>query len=94
MSETGKNEKVNTISADKPVIKKGYFLSNKPSLLPFLKKMASSKYLRWVIIALLPVLVLLRYPVDRVDYDLWWHMALGKYYITNHTLMMDHSIFS
>jgi hypothetical protein len=94
MNETGENKKVNTISAENPVIKKGYFLSNKSSLLPFLKKMASSKYLRWALIALLPVLILLRYPVDRVDYDLWWHMAMGKYYLANHTLMMDHSIFS
>lgn len=45
-------------------------------------------------IALLPVLILLAYPVDRVDYDLWWQMALGKYYIANKTLIVNHAIFS
>ena len=44
--------------------------------------------------ALLPVMMLLMYPVDRSDYDMWWQMALGKYYLTHHTLVMDHSIFS
>jgi hypothetical protein len=56
--------------------------------------LASSRYLKWIVIALLPALILLRYPVDQKDYDLWWQMALGKYYLTHHTLIMDHSIFS
>jgi hypothetical protein len=25
---------------------------------------------------------------------MWWHFALGKYYITHHTMKIDHSIFS
>lgn len=58
------------------------------------EKLSSYRYLRWVITALLPVLILLRYPVNGMDYDLWWQMALGKYYLTHHTLIMDHSIFS
>jgi hypothetical protein len=64
------------------------------SFFAFSEKLSSSEYLRLFIIVLLPVLILLKYPVDRVDYDLWWHMALGKYYITHHTLTIDHSIFS
>lgn len=60
----------------------------------FSEKIDSRKWLRWLICALLPVLILLRYPVDQVDYDVWWQMALGKYYLTNHTLTVDHSIFS
>jgi hypothetical protein len=71
---------------------------NRPSYMGFLfsfsTKLSSSKYLKWFVVALLPILIFLRYPVDRVDYDLWWHMALGKYYIANHTLVMDHSVFS
>ncbi|PKN52924.1 MAG: hypothetical protein CVU55_06805 [Deltaproteobacteria bacterium HGW-Deltaproteobacteria-13] len=63
-------------------------------LFAFSEKLASSGYLKWLIIALLPALILLKYPVDRVDYDLWWQMAHGKYYITHHTLTMDLSIFS
>jgi hypothetical protein len=64
------------------------------SFFAFSEKLASSGYLRWLMIALLPVLILLNYPVNRFDYDLWWQMALGKYYIAHHTLIMDHSIFS
>ncbi|MDM7988481.1 MAG: hypothetical protein QUS13_14220 [Smithella sp.] len=57
-------------------------------------KLFSSECLRWLMIALLPLLILLAYPVDRADYDLWWQMALGKYYIANKTLIVNHAIFS
>jgi hypothetical protein len=72
--------------------------SNRPSKISsffaFSEKLSSSEYLRWLMIALLPVLILLEYKVDGSDYDLWWQMAMGKYYITHHTLVMDHSVFS
>jgi len=72
--------------------------NNRPSIMASFfalsEKLASSRYLKWMLIALLPALILLRYPVDQRDYDLWWQMALGKYYLTHHTLIMDHSIFS
>ncbi|MGP8015335.1 MAG: hypothetical protein ACLPP9_13135, partial [Smithella sp.] len=72
--------------------------SNRPSktssFFAFSEKLASSNYLRWLMIALLPVLILLEYKVDGSDYDLWWQMAMGKYYIAHHTLIMDHSVFS
>lgn len=58
------------------------------------EKLASSRCLKWILLTLLPVMILLKYPVDRLDYDLWWQMALGKYYLTHHTLVIDHSIFS
>ena len=60
----------------------------------FSERVDSWRYLRWTMLALLPVLILLRYPVDQVDYDVWWQMALGKYYLNHHTLTVDHSIFS
>jgi hypothetical protein len=47
-----------------------------------------------MIITLLPVLILLSYPVERADYDLWWQIAHGRYYIANHTLKIDLSVFS
>lgn len=28
------------------------------------------------------------------DYDMWWHFALGKHYISNFTIRVDHAIFS
>ena len=72
--------------------------SNAPSKISsffaFSERLASWKYLRWLMIAFLPVLILFKYPVDRVDYDLWWQMAHGKYYLTHHTLTMDLSVFS
>ncbi len=64
------------------------------SFFAFSEKLASSSYLKWTLMMLLPVLILLRYPVDRLDYDLWWQMTLGKYYLSHHTLIIDHSIFS
>ncbi len=64
------------------------------SFFAFSEKLASSSYLKWVVMAFLPVMILLKYPVDNLDYDLWWQMALGKYYLTHHTLVIDHSIFS
>lgn len=72
----------------------GNRLSIMPTFSAFSEKLASSRYLQWVIIALLPVLILLRNPVEQLDTDLWWQMALGKYYITHQTLIADHSIFS
>lgn len=92
-------EEKNNINTDKDnedflICTDGCHPSKQSSFFNFIKKIASSKYLKWFIIALLPVLFLLKYPVDIVDYDLWWHMALGKYYVTHHTLTVDHSIFS
>ncbi|KUG24602.1 hypothetical protein ASZ90_005596 [hydrocarbon metagenome] len=72
--------------------------NNRSSIMPtfsaFSEKLASSRYLKWAVLALLPVLILLRNPVEQLDTDLWWQMALGKYYLTHHTLIADHSIFS
>jgi hypothetical protein len=94
MNEKEENKKQETIAENDT----SNTASNSPSkisyLFAFSEKLASSVYLRWFLIALLPVLILLRYPVDRVDYDLWWQMAHGKYYITHHTLRMDLSMFS
>ena len=56
--------------------------SNRPSTISsffaFSEKLSSSEDLRWLMIALLPVLILLEYKVDGSDYDLWWQMAMGK----------------
>lgn len=64
------------------------------SFFAFSEKISASVNLKWFIISLLPVLILLKYPVDRIDYDLWWQMAHGKYYLTHHTLKIDLSMFS
>ncbi len=64
------------------------------SFFDFSEKISASVHLRWFILSLLPVLILLKYPVDRIDYDLWWQMAHGKYYLDHHTLKIDLSMFS
>jgi hypothetical protein len=68
--------------------------SSQSSFFTFSEKLSTFQYLKWLFIALLPLLILLCYPVDRTDYDLWWQMAYGKYYLAHHTLKMDHSVFS
>ncbi len=68
--------------------------SKPSSFLVFSEKLSSSEYLKWLIIALLPVMIFLRYTVESIDYDMWWQMAHGKYYVTHHTLKMDLSVFS
>ncbi|MFO0753205.1 MAG: hypothetical protein U0411_07770 [Thermodesulfovibrionales bacterium] len=40
------------------------------------------------------VTVLGYFPTRSDDYDIWWHLALGKHYVQHHTMRVDHSIFS
>jgi len=94
MSAIENNGNKNAISSNNLYNIKNNHQSKIFSFLNSVEKILSSEHVRKLFIVLLPVLILLKYPVDIVDYDLWWHMALGKYYITHHTLIMDHSIFS
>lgn len=95
MTEQEENRKQNAVEEHNAAkIARDYLSRVSLSFFAFSEKLSSSQYLRYFIIALLPVLVLLKYPADRVDYDLWWHMALGKYYVTHHTMTINHSIFS
>ncbi len=93
MSEKGKDDNTSNLP-----VKASNAVSNASSransFFIFSEKLSSSKQLRWLILALLPVLILLRYPVDDGNIDLWWQMAHGKYYLTHHTFRMDMSIFS
>ncbi len=79
------NNKVD--AASRPAMKTSSFSA-------FSEKLLSSSCLKWFIIALLPILILLDYPADKLDYDMWWQIAHGKYYLTHHTLKMDLSVFS
>jgi hypothetical protein len=80
-------------SENKVVNKQGRQLCLISSFFAVSEKLASYRYLKLILIVLLPILILLMYPVDRYDYDMWWQMALGKYYLT-HNIFIDHSIFS
>jgi len=55
---------------------------------------SNSKWVRWSLLILLPLIVLALNHDTGADYDIWWHMALGKYYWTHHTLRVNHAIFS
>lgn len=94
MSEKNQNENTSTTQLNNTINTSRNHPSKIFSFFAFSEKLASLEYLRWLIIALMPVLILLRYTVDRVDNDLWWQMAHGRYYITHHTLTMDLTIFS
>ncbi len=54
----------------------------------------NKKWTIWAAFALLPVFVLIYYPSRTEDYDLWYHLAFGRHFITNMTCELDHSIFS
>ncbi|MBN1365850.1 MAG: hypothetical protein JW976_13660 [Syntrophaceae bacterium] len=68
--------------------------SKMSSCFAFSERLFSAEYLRWLLIVLLLILIFLRYTVNFMDYDIWWQMAHGRYYITHHTLKMDLSMFS
>jgi hypothetical protein len=55
----------------------------------------NGKIVKWILLLLLPILTCVYYyDMTSWDYDVWWHMALGKYYLQNHTMRVDHAIFS
>ncbi len=55
----------------------------------------NGKIVKWIEFLLLPILICVYYyDLTGRDYDVWWHIALGKYYLQNHTMRIDHAIFS
>ncbi|HXW69320.1 MAG TPA: hypothetical protein VEJ88_06895 [Dissulfurispiraceae bacterium] len=53
--------------------------------------------LKWVLgasVLLLLATVFIYYPSRVDDYDIWYHLKFGEYFIKNHTFNLDHSIFS
>jgi hypothetical protein len=89
--------KKETITDDRPenkaVNEQGKRIRIISSFFAVSEKLASYRSFKLILILLLPILILLMYPVDRYDYDMWWQMSLGKYYLT-HSIFIDHSIFS
>lgn len=94
MNKKGKDENSNNAPVSTSINTVSNSSSKIYSFFIFSEKLSSLKYLRWLILALLPVLILLRYPVDDGNVDLWWQMAHGKYYLTHHSLRIDLSVFS
>ncbi|MBN1471158.1 MAG: hypothetical protein JW925_05205 [Syntrophaceae bacterium] len=94
MHEKGKDNNASHLPVNTSINACSNASSRAHSFFIFSEKLSFSKYLRWLILALLPVLILLRYPVDDGNIDLWWQMAHGKYYLAHHTFRMDMSIFS
>jgi hypothetical protein len=94
MADNQEKRNTDTATANRPAENACGNSSGLSSFFAFSEKLSSSVSLKWLIIALLPALILLSYPVDRTDYDLWWQMANGRYFIDHHTLRIDPSIFS
>jgi len=94
MSETGKNDNASHLPINTSMNAISNVSSKTYSFFNFSEKLLSLESLRWLILTLLPVLILLRYPVDDGNIDLWWQMAHGQYYLTHHTFRIDMTIFS
>lgn len=55
----------------------------------------NGKIVKWILLLFLPILICVYYyDLTSRDYDIWWHITLGKYYLQNHTMRIDHAIFS
>lgn len=48
----------------------------------------------WCFIAATAIIGFARYAIPLQDGDLWFHLAYARYFIENHTLIPDHTIFS
>ncbi|MFC1489025.1 hypothetical protein ACFL6B_04165 [Thermodesulfobacteriota bacterium] len=54
---------------------------------------------KWIWVAVLappPIIIvfIVQFTVPIIDGDPWWHMAYGRYFIENRTLIPDHTIFT
>jgi len=54
----------------------------------------TSRYLVWLLLLALPVVILGYYPSRTEDYDFWYHLKFGEHFLTNKTCDLDHSMFS
>ena len=55
---------------------------------------SNSKVTLWISLCLLAFSVLAYYPTLGDDYDIWFHLKYGEYYVKNLTWVIDHSQFS
>ena len=70
-----------------------------PSLLDRLAEtsltIAGNRIITSVMILLFVILSFLSFPGwGGGDYDMWWHLALGKHYLSQHTMRVNHALFS
>ena len=82
----------------KAAVKPAVVVNKRPSLMQGAAKVVlsftDSRVLLYALMIAFPFIVLLYCPTQWGDYDIWWHLKLGEYYINNHTLRIDHAIFS
>ena len=82
----------------KAAVKSAVVMNQRPSPMQGAAKVVlsftDSRVLLYALMIVFPFIVLLYYPTVWGDYDIWWHLKLGEYYINNHTLRIDHAIFS
>jgi hypothetical protein len=60
----------------------------------FSLKISESDLGKWTAAALVATAIAIYYPTYGDDYDLWFHLAYGKHYVTNFTWHIDHSVYS
>ncbi|MBN1291962.1 MAG: hypothetical protein JXB48_08995 [Candidatus Latescibacteria bacterium] len=55
---------------------------------------ARRKDITWILLLLTVITIAAYYPDQADDYDTWWHLKYGEYFVTNGTWNIDHSSFS
>lgn len=58
------------------------------------EKISGARAITVTALIVMIITVLGYFPTRSDDYDIWWHLALGKHYVQHHTMWVDHSIFS
>lgn len=58
------------------------------------EKISGARAVTLIALIVMAITVFGYFPTRSDDYDIWWHLALGKHYVQNHTMQVDHSLFS
>jgi hypothetical protein len=57
--------------------------------------LADNRLIASLFVVLFGILSFLYFPSwEGGDYDMWWHFALGRHYISHHTMQVNHALFS
>jgi hypothetical protein len=57
--------------------------------------LADNRLITSLLVVLFGILSFLYFPGwEGGDYDMWWHFALGRHYVSHHTMQVNHALFS
>jgi hypothetical protein len=88
------NQNTNNVNQTASVTNNGTSVPVSDWLWQLSVELSKSKLLKIIMLLALIATLFGFFPTRGDDYDVWWHLALGKYYIQHHTIKIDHSIFS